>query len=443
ESTLRKFEVSYLVLDESIINPGGNKETLYLDEIKELISSSKHIEVVQYSGFLDIYKTDWASKDTVWTSEYTLIDADLVYNTTDPVYEEFGTYVYDENGLTIPFANYDFREKPEVIFDEDSLKILSKPLKFNNKKQLVIPVALDETSIKLNKNKQIEITLPIGEKENGFISRGLSNAKNCDLKEMGEAHKEIVEGKVFYRAVGGAASCDFYNYPELSLSEAFLLRIKGENLHGRSLKVYLQNWSNDKIDFETLLPEGRFDEYFFILPKGIDGFGYTLNLETRSYGRVSSENVLEKIEIIPIPIDTLRETKVVPEYTINIYSDIDILEANKAGTGYYSLKTNSEAGLIVLGQGYEKGWLGFAFEGDLNFFEKTFPWFFKNDLKHVKVNSWANGWYVPEGSQRIILIFWPQYLEYFGFALLFFGLLWALRGKFNLLVDKKGSSRLK
>jgi hypothetical protein len=41
-------------------------------------------------------------------------------------------------------------------------------------------------------------------------------------------------------------------------------------------------------------------------------------------------------------------------------------------------------------------------------------------LDHVKVNSWANGWFVPEGQQMTVIIYWPQYLEYFGLLVLVF-----------------------
>jgi len=44
----------------------------------------------------------------------------------------------------------------------------------------------------------------------------------------------------------------------------------------------------------------------------------------------------------------------------------------------------------------------------------------------VVVNNWGNGWMlqdnrmtgISEQSRTIVLVFWPQYLEYFGFVLL-------------------------
>jgi hypothetical protein len=178
----------------------------------------------------------------------------------------------------------------------------------------------------------------------------------------------------------------------------------------------------------------------------MDGSGYTLNLETRSYGRVSSENILGTIEFIPVPLAALQRVKLVPESNSNVGNDVEIVGSKKVGTSYYSVETNSKEGLVVLGQGYEFGWLGFGFSEDkINFFNKMFPWFFGEYLKHAKANSWANGWFVTEGNQRIILVFWPQYLEYFGIAVSIIGLIWLYnkKGKSHLAVDKGKGRRLK
>jgi len=53
-----------------------------------------------------------------------------------------------------------------------------------------------------------------------------------------------------------------------------------------------------------------------------------------------------------------------------------------------------------------------------------FPYLFGKELKeHVLVNNWANGWVLDNNdspNHKFITIFWPQYLEYLGFAILIF-----------------------
>ncbi|MEK7113103.1 MAG: hypothetical protein AAB875_07380, partial [Patescibacteria group bacterium] len=75
-------------------------------------------------------------------------------------------------------------------------------------------------------------------------------------------------------------------------------------------------------------------------------------------------------------------------------------------------------GLFRLNQGYEEGWKAFEFrDGDLFTFE------------HVLVNSWANGFLVPDGSHEVIIVFLPQYLEFLGFSLGFICFSWMLLTK--------------
>jgi len=68
------------------------------------------------------------------------------------------------------------------------------------------------------------------------------------------------------------------------------------------------------MDIEELLPSGKFDRYYVILPSELgkednlklvqeEDKGYTLNVETRSFGRIASENMIESITFIPIDID--------------------------------------------------------------------------------------------------------------------------------------------
>ena len=104
----------------------------------------------------------------------------------------------------------------------------------------------------------------------------------------------------------------------------------------------------------------------------------------------------------------------------DIYSEskLEILEVNKLGTAHYLVKTKGD-GLMVLGQGYENGWV-------------ALPWPLNKKLDHVKVNSWANGWHVSAGDSAIVLVYWPQYLEYLGFVILLISLIKILFLKKNV-----------
>ena len=151
------------------------------------------------------------------------------------------------------------------------------------------------------------------------------------------------------------------------------------------------------MDVEELLPQGAFDQFYLLPAKNMAGKGYTLNLETRSFGRIPSENILEAVRI----------------YLTNTPSNINspsvyansLVVANTWKFGDFYLVETSGSGLLELGQAYESGWV--AIGSGLK------------PLKQVALNSWANAWMVPS-SGRVIIFFWPQLLEYMGllFALL-------------------------
>lgn len=388
---LSKYEVGYFLLDESVLRPGGSEAPLYVSEIKSLLENSKNIKEVATYGFLTVYRTDFELGDKFVSApeSFARVNADLTYSQIDPIYSKYGTYVQDKKGIAYPFVNFDKRGEVQVQTEGDKIVLL-------------------------NESKDAKVILSI---ENPVIEsfgpkRGFPEAYNCDLKKKGTVVKENLGDKIFYGAYDGGVSCDFFYYPDIEYSRGYVLRIKGENKTGRSLKIYLQNLSTNRMDLEELLPNGAFDEYYFILPKDIEESGYTLNAETRSFGRVSSENVLEAIEFYPVPIDWLIDLYSDTERDVHSESRLEILEINKLGTAHYLVKTKGD-GLMVLGQGFENGWV-------------AFPWLPDKKLEHVKVNSWANGWIVPDGERKIFIVYWPQYMQYLGLLLGFGGFIWLI-----------------
>ena len=165
---------------------------------------------------------------------------------------------------------------------------------------------------------------------------------------------------------------------------------------------------------KLFLTEKVFNNYYLIKPVYFDtadketASGYTLSVETRSFGKVISKNLISTIEIYPVEL---------PEPTLQgetLQSDLKVNDIKKWGTSIYKVETTG-SGVLELGQGYEKGWISYPV------------------LEHVNVNSWANGWIVPTNLSALItnhyLIFWPQFLEWGGFVLLVFTVIYLLKNK--------------
>lgn len=199
--------------------------------------------------------------------------------------------------------------------------------------------------------------------------QGFVGGQNCDLKKLGGVIKEKRAGGNFYGAYNGGVSCDYFYYPDIKYDQGYLLHIQGENITGRSLKIYLQNYVTGRMDVEELLPTGKFDSYYPVLPKLVTSdMGMNLNVETRAFGRIASENLITKIEFIPV----------------------DFVQASEVPDNR-NIITNNEA--------YETGWIAIANN-------KILP--------HIKVNGWENGWVGPNAP---FVFFWPQLLEWGGMAI--------------------------
>jgi hypothetical protein len=381
---LKRYEVQWIVLDEYIYQPGGWGKDFFTNEAFRYVENNSNISLVNDLGRIKVYEFNLTKDDQYISTpkKYTPVNINLTYSQIDPIYQKYGDYIEDENGVGYPFVNFDPRG----------------------------PVSIDSSSSELifeNKKANSKVTFPVKGKvvESFGEDRGFKEANNCDLRKLGKVSKSRLKNDVLYRAEGGGVSCDFYAYDNLSYDKAYVLRIKGENKEGRSLKIYFQNWETGRMDLEELLPTGKFDNYFVVLPKLSNKKGYTLNLETRSFGRIASENRVENIEIYPFDLSFLTSLVQNPENEAIINSNLRVEDVRKLGTAFYKVQT-SGSGLLVLGQGYEKGWL--AFEG-------------KTLLRHVKVDSWANGWLIPSGQvgpSRVVIVFWPQLLEWFGFLVL-------------------------
>jgi hypothetical protein len=381
KKVLEKYEVRYLLIDESVINPGGDVEQLKFSEIKKIAEDLGFTKSFN-SGFLTVYDTNIENKSVTVLNNFTKINADLTYSKYDPIYQKYGDYIQDKNGIRFPFSNLDNRGPVEIDkISEDGKNLL----RFKNK----------------NQNVQIKLQINDSIVEDFDISHGYAEANNCDLNKKGKVSREQLEVGRQYKAEDGGVACDYFVYNDLRYNTGYILHIKSKNMGGRSIKLYLYNWDSKRVELEELLPANKDDNYYVVYPSEIHGSGYTLNVETRSFGRIASENIVSQIEFIPFNLNSIQNAYVNPKLELQtsfLNDNLKINNIKKYGTAIYKVETTG-SGVLELGQGYETGWVAYP------------------KLEHTKINGWANGFKINSDGTYYIF-FWPQFLEWGGFVVL-------------------------
>jgi len=258
-----------------------------------------------------------------------------------------------------------------------------------------------------NANINLEVAIPgVGSRNIDLNSTvGYSESYNCDTQKLGSVEKVVSDGTFRYLAKNGGVNCDYVTFSGVEPEKSYVLRIKGVNVNGRSLKTYI--FDGGKLILEDVMPDGDFEKLMAVPRLHGDGslHDLTLNIETRSFGIVGSENIVNEVELIPLPADWLSSINMGNNLIIED-NNVEILKQSNFGNMFHRIVLNSadERGVVSFSQSYEPGWLAYLPGYGL--------------LVHSKFNSWANAWEVPAGEHTVYLIYWPQLLEFIGLALI-------------------------
>ncbi len=395
----------------------------------------------------------------------------------------FGELSPDLSGMVVEVrAARKSREKQGEVWTK---LVQSANLKVQNKFSGSVPPRQGRGGTDLE--GMIELWYPVWE-GNDLGRRGNQReAKNCDVLGRGRVETidfsksqnrlprqaginstatNIILDSVVYKAEGYGVNCDYIPYERYGGFEDYFLIVKGENKTGRSLKIYLHSLEKDqRTILEELLPEGKFEKVYPIEVK--NGGGMVLNLETRSFRRVASENVVKQVLLVPAKWGWVRKLKTqnskLKTTTQNLKLEIE--KVRKLGTGMYvvSLRESNhrpatsdkkdKRPVLTLSQGYERGWGAIEIMMSQNRLRNTHPpkadevtnlilgWLPRvAKLEHVRVDGWKNGWVVPlerdsnqssvisdQSDFRIIIFYWPQLLEWMGLVGLLGVFVWLWR----------------
>lgn len=435
EKVLEKYQVDYLLFDHNVFAP-DNPKSLYTDKIEELLHASLRIQKIEQFGNIEVYKfmyTPPTKNFTFKSQNAASVSPNYEWNNADQAYSEKNLYYSDEkNPDTIyPFRTLFTNRRPEdlvfKITEQPSEFTLSTPVssKITSDYNLVtstaeeLPqvnretLAFDNFLIPTISRSETDITLHVP-KATGYLSYDSELDSNiasfepvrCDNFRKGPIDRYAVFGNFLRFSSVNSSNCLDISLSHLPQRYSYLIGITSRHTAGKTLLFSVINQNSGRTEIETYLPisDEPTTSYFILPPMEQYGQGYTLHIDNISIGQVKSLNDLGRIVVYPFPYEYVSSLK-------------------------FESQSRQDNSLFVLSQSYDSGWLAYETPNEL---ARIMPLVFGKRLTdHVMVNNWANGWKLPDGSnsQQITIVYWPQYLEYIGFGILTFTLLYLLLAK--------------
>ncbi|MDP2649701.1 MAG: hypothetical protein Q8P10_02555, partial [bacterium] len=169
---------------------------------------------------------------------------------------------------------------------------------------------------------------------------------------------------------------------------------------------------------------------------------YGFHFIVKSLGTETAKSSIEKISFYPFPMTTLKNLRLVNPDAVsfqNGFSQKTSLNFEKTGNFLYKTNIKSSDSYLVLSQAYDDGWKAYKTNFQFSIFNfqlaDIFPFIFGSEIKdHVLVNNWENGWKIDNytldaNRYTLVIIFWPQYLEFAGFGILVLSVIFILFSK--------------
>lgn len=386
EKVLEKYNVRWIMFDESILNVSGFKNETLSWYIPEFLMESENIKLKRTFGKnIKIYEFSNAKKSGLYIyKNLPDIGPDKLGTNQDDAYNFAGTYFTDlgrEKDLRKTFTTY----------DERFIGRLDNPILYT---------------------------------VNPFSD--LSEVKDCS-DGRSEFKRTKTDNAIVYESNNGPL-CDHFSFPKLSHEKSYIIQVTARNLSGFPLVVYVCNnltfHCNQTIH---LTPINQFIKEAFIIPSYNDhGEGYTLNINNLSI--IKNRPSINELKEISVREYNLSLNQY--EQKLALYVNTATLISGKPGKNIYTLPGNlPKNSTLIFSERYHSGWKAYVFDKEPSFIQKIFPFLFGDELKeHVLVNNWANGWKltesnvngqrpapsIPEGS-AVIVVFLPQYLQFLGF----------------------------
>lgn len=449
-AVLEKYRINYLIYDATVKPIVGMDELIIHDRTQKMLEENTHIQLEKsFQKMIFVYKVLHSTK----SNSFVRLLPPLVnmYQNTDATnqdigYKTSGDYQTDPGNASdifIPFANLNSQSRVTknwtITHVGDSFRLESTiPPGFASDQYAVHQTCPTEECAQGNidatmNGKLIQVTYPAVLAYEADLPNG--DLQPCDAQNK-RGNVITQDDKSLRIATRNPQStCIGYAIPTLPHDRAYILEIMSDHISGRNLTFYMNDLTKKQTVLDDMLKEDA--EYYVIPPRSNTGIGYSLVFQDSPFHSMAHENILRSVRAYEIPYDTITGLQF-KSFTPKSYDTATpgtIHSVTKHSYFAYTVTAVTQGqSTLVLDQAYEEGWIGLQVQST----EYRVPGIKMNLpklvlLPHVKVNGWANGWSFESTEYRvqspkdegqgkaaptILLIFWPQYLQYTGFGLM-------------------------
>lgn len=445
ERVLQKYNISYLLLDRSLLPIVSNTKGIQYESIEQTLLQSSTISKEREFGSLMLYKVDQNKKVDDFVSvakDLPNIGPKVTVTNFDSAYLNHGDYATDpttDYAVFYPFLDFttqtNLPRKEWRITERGASWNFTRELTFSTQNyesksasssavnlytsdkavQFVIPSSTDVTANTISINVP-KVALDTFVPANAAISQ-------CSPIDGIIRSQILDDGSLRAITRGGTTGC--FSYQDLSLDQryGYLLKVEHEHNEGQELFFYVLDKTKDQAYVEDRLTTPV--SYYIIGSKYNGGLGYAFTFQNTSLPTIDAVNVIKGLSVYMLPYEEIKELSLKKKgQTVKNATFSTQFEARKETYYRYitTLPQTNKNTTLILHQEYHPGWKAYRIDSPSpTLLERYFPYLFAEEVEeHVEVNNWENGWNIPpaEDQSSYILVYTPQYIQYGGFILL-------------------------
>lgn len=450
QAVANKYNVSYFLLDKSLLPITSSAKGMQYDRLEKLMPKVAGVHRIEEWGNLVLFENEAQSKVNNFitiSSGAPTIGPTIEQTNLDTAFEASEGYItksnLGENDAIYPFLNLmsqtRLKNQDWKITENTSEFIIEslEQIDFSNY-DIIIPktsfsqtlytekgVASSSGSIYSLINASGHFTIRIPK-----ILLRMFDPSDTEITNCGNVNGQIeVSEPLQIKTNNQASGCFGYTDATLDQANGYLTVVDSERIAGRSFLFYILDLTKKESVIEERLRDE--DRYFIIPPRDRYGLGYNFSFQQNSYTGIASENKLNGLRVYTFPFSEIKKIYFVKNNSVQPLKVEEIPHSSKKSNYYsyrVSLKSSPFTQQITLHQSFHEGWKAYLVNNN-SWLQSSLPFLFGTEIKdHVLVNNWANGWMIESaktslgqlGSEKtnIVIVFWPQYLEYLGFMLL-------------------------